>query len=46
LVNEADYAIWLSHFGQTVSGIANGDFNGDGHVDGIDYTIWLNYYGK
>jgi parallel beta-helix repeat protein len=46
-VDEADYAIWLSHFGQTVTGEASvGDFNGDGKVDGIDYTIWVNNYGK
>ncbi len=42
LVNEADYNIWLSHYGQTVLGISMGDFNNDNKVDGIDYVIWLN----
>ena len=46
LVNETDFTIWLSHFGQAISGITNADFNGDGRVDGIDYVIWLNNYGK
>lgn len=41
-VNEADYPVLLSHFGQTVlNGPAGGDFNGNGVVDGTDYTIWL-----
>jgi hypothetical protein len=43
-VNETDFTIWLSHFGQTVSGVSNGDYNGDGMVNGIDYVIWLNNY--
>lgn len=45
-VDEADYSIWLSHFGQAVSGGANvGDFDGSGIVDGVDYTVWLKNYG-
>ncbi|CAN5353509.1 hypothetical protein BH10PAT1_BH10PAT1_5270 [soil metagenome] len=36
-----DYTIWLSHFGQNISGISNGDFNNNGKVDGVDYVIWL-----
>lgn len=47
VVNESDYNIWLSHFGQSSVGGTNvGDFNVDGKVDGIDYVIWLNGYGK
>lgn len=46
-VDEADYGIWHSHFGLTMTaGTSVGDFNVDGRVDGIDYTIWLNNYGK
>ncbi len=45
-VDETDYGIWLSHFGQTVSGgRAVGDFDEDGKVDGVDYSIWLKNYG-
>jgi parallel beta-helix repeat protein len=47
VVNEADYTIWLAHFGQTVTGGAvAGDFNSNGKVDGVDYVIWLINYGK
>lgn len=46
IVNETDYTVWLSHFGQSVTGVSNGDFNGSGQIDGVDYTIWLNNYGK
>lgn len=46
LVNEIDYTIWLSHYGQVTSGITNGDFSRNGQVDGVDYIIWLNNYGK
>lgn len=42
VVNEADYSIWLSHYGQNVAGASNGDFNNDGKVDGVDFVIWLN----
>ncbi len=43
-VDEADYAVWFSHFGMTSSGVSNGDFSGDGVVDGIDYAIWISNY--
>ena len=45
LVNGLDYLIWLSHFGQNVSGPVNGDFNNNGVVNGADYLIWLSNYG-
>ena len=45
LVNGLDYLIWLSHYGEFVSGPANGDFNNSGKVDGADYLIWLSNYG-
>lgn len=45
-VNETDYNVWLSHYGQQLSGASSGDFNSSGKVDGIDYVIWLNNYGK
>ena len=45
-VDETDYGIWLSHFGQTVSGGRTvGDFDEDGKVDGVDYSEWLKNYG-
>lgn len=43
-VDNADYNIWLSHYGENARGGSNGDFNNDGTVDGIDFVIWvLNY---
>jgi len=45
-VNDTDYSIWKSNYGQTVSGPSNGDFNNNGKVDGVDYVIWRNGYGK
>jgi hypothetical protein len=46
-VDEADYGIWLAHFGQTVNGGKTvGDFDGNGAVDGVDYVLWLNNFGK
>jgi hypothetical protein len=45
-IDEADYGIWLAHFGQTVTGGKTvGDFDGNGAVDGVDYVIWLSNYG-
>lgn len=45
-VGEDDYSVWLSHFGQQVTGgYTVGDFNNDGVVDGVDYAIWLAHYG-
>lgn len=46
IVNLLDFDIWKRHYAQTISGITNGNFNGDSKVDGIDYVIWLNNFGK
>ena len=45
-VDGVDFAIWLTHYGQTTGGIPSGDFNNDSHIDGIDFAIWLSNYGK
>jgi hypothetical protein len=46
-VDETDYGIWLTHFGQTAGGGKTvGDFDGNGTVDGVDYVVWLNNFGK
>ncbi len=46
-VNGSDYVIWLTHYGQLITGGASiGDFNNSGKVDGADYTVWLTHYGK
>jgi len=45
VVDKNDYAIWLSHYLQSVSGRSNGDFNNDATVNGADYYIWYKNYG-
>jgi len=45
-VDGADYLIWLSYYGQSVTGPAKGDFNNSGKTDGADYLVWLSNYGK
>lgn len=45
-VDGIDFSIWLTHYGQTISGGQNGDYSGDGTVDGIDFSIWLSQYGQ
>ena len=44
-VNGLDYLIWLTYYGQTISGPEYGDFNNNGAVNGADYLIWLSNYG-
>ncbi|MGE3638446.1 MAG: beta strand repeat-containing protein, partial [Pirellulales bacterium] len=44
-VTQADYDVWKSQFGQSVTPGTNGDGNGDGIVDAADYTVWLDYLG-
>jgi hypothetical protein len=46
LVNLQDFTVWLSHYGQSVSGSTNGDFDNNSLVDGRDYVIWMNNFGK
>jgi len=44
-VDGKDFIIWLTHYGQNVSGASNGDFDGNNKVEIGDYIIWLNNYG-
>ncbi|MEM1186823.1 MAG: trypsin-like serine protease, partial [Planctomycetota bacterium] len=37
-----DVIAWIE---QTISGVLEGDYNGDGVVDGADYTFWANRFG-
>jgi hypothetical protein len=43
-VDGRDFIIWLSHFGQNVSGASNGNYNGDNTVDIADFVIWIKNY--
>jgi hypothetical protein len=43
-VDQADYELWRSNFGDTTSLIADG--NADGIVDAGDYTMWRNNVGR
>jgi len=45
-VDGIDYAIWVSHYSQQISGAQNGDFNNDSRIDGLDFVLWLSHYGN
>jgi len=44
LVNGQDFIIWLTHYGQSISGANNGDYNDSGKVEMGDYVIWIMNY--
>jgi cyclophilin family peptidyl-prolyl cis-trans isomerase len=44
-VQVADYNLWKSTFGTSVTGFSGADGNGDGRVDAADYVIWRNFLG-
>jgi rhamnogalacturonan endolyase len=41
LVDGQDFIIWLTHYGQNVSGVNNGNYNKDSTVDIADYIVWI-----
>lgn len=43
-VDGQDFVIWLSHFGQNISGFSNGDYDGNSIVNIYDYIVWVKYY--
>lgn len=46
LVDADDYAVWRSHFGQTLfTAGAGADGNGDGRINLADYNVWRNNLG-
>jgi hypothetical protein len=44
VVDGKDFIIWLSHYGENVSGVNNGDYNDNGAVEIGDYVVWINNY--
>jgi hypothetical protein len=44
LVNGQDFIIWLTHYGQNVSGASNGDYDDNNRVEIADYIIWIKNY--
>lgn len=44
LVNDDDKLILFSHWGAT-GGFGDGDFTGDGLINGADYTVWRDFEG-
>ena len=44
IVNQADYDLWRSNFGDTTSLLADG--NGNNVVDAGDYVVWRNNLGR
>ncbi|WP_442482891.1 hypothetical protein [Aeoliella sp. SH292] len=45
MVDDLDYGVWKSSFGQSVTAGTLADGNGDGVVDLADYTIWRDNLG-
>ena len=43
VANQADYNLWKSKFGQTVTPFTSADANGNGVVDAADYTLWRDH---
>ena len=43
-VDGQDFIIWLTHFGQNVSGNRNGDYDGSGSIEIGDYVVWVSNY--
>lgn len=46
LIDGKDFIIWLTHYGQSVSGVNNGDYDGNNKIEIGDYVIWVNNFGK
>ena len=40
-VDGLDYIIWQRKYGQNLSGVGNGDYDGNGIVNISDYVIWI-----
>lgn len=40
VVEQADYLVWRTNYGATVTPFTGADGNGDGRVDAADYTVW------
>jgi CotH kinase protein/Chitobiase/beta-hexosaminidase C-terminal domain/Lamin Tail Domain/Fn3 associated len=45
LVDQADYTLWKTNFGQTVLAGSGPDGNGNGVVDAADFTVWRDHLG-
>jgi hypothetical protein len=46
IVDQADFAFWKSHFGESSGEGMTGDGNNNGAVDAADYVIWRNRLGE
>ncbi len=46
IVDEADYGLWKSSYGQAVTPGTGADGSGDGVVDAADYTVWRDNFGR
>jgi hypothetical protein len=44
LVDGKDFIIWLTHYGQSVSGSSNGDFDNNNTVNISDHIVWVNNF--
>lgn len=44
-VDDDDYLVWASSFGDSVTLFTGADGNGDGKIDAADYTVWRDNYG-
>jgi hypothetical protein len=46
VVDDSDYSVWKSQFGNTVEPGTGADGSGDGFVDAADYTVWRDNQGR
>ncbi len=45
-VDDADYGVWKSSYGQSVTPGTGADGNGDGFINAADYTVWRDNLGR
>jgi hypothetical protein len=44
VVDDLDYGVWQTSFGNYVNDFNGADGNGNGHIDAADYTVWRDHF--
>jgi hypothetical protein len=45
IVDGQDFIIWLTHYGQSISGANNGDYDYNNKIEVADFLVWIKNYG-